>query len=480
MTFSTDFDPCLWVGSTTIPIEALAEIKRKKVKADLSTYLALCRKVSESDLAEEVKSIFQEGREIAGRLDARALNELFQCPVAVWVVSTCAGLWALREPPHGNEAPKQQLLHSWIEAILHLNRVILGVALSRRLPASLNCIAENGFVHLQPCGVSIPAQGSRPRVSVNANGMVDAGRGPVSISEGYALNNRCAPTLSDQVNLRIDPYDPLLLKHWIRKTIFPHGTCADTPGDSQLATWVKNARANFAYLQSLWPGMADEITCLQSMLVPVNSPSKDWSISLSSDFFWGSILISDAEMSLFNESLIHEHSHNIMYGLLRDHSFLISGGFDGERHYSPWRPDARPLYGLLHAVYVFSRVCEYYALLIQAHPRAVKFQDRLALMHARIEIGCIVLTQSDDLTSHGRSLVTSIQAQSERLRALYSDANIENVRRILAQHLTDWQRAHRDLCPATGVLDHPLLSLAPAAVGTAQSLIHVAQLTSES
>lgn len=468
MSSLTEFDPRLWVGPTAIPLQALEQIKQKKVKEDLSTYLALCRNIAQSNMPDEIKLTWQQGREIVGRLDANALTELFQCPIAVWVVSTCARLWALDEPLHRAVAAAQP----WIEAVLNLNRVIMGVALSRQLPVSLECIVENGFVHLQPLGISVPAHGSRTRVSVTASGMVDAGLGGTSVPERNALNVRKAIALTDQVNLRIDPYDPLLLKHWTRKTIFPHGTSADAPDDQQLAAWVRNARANFACLQALWPGVAEEISCLQSMLVPVNSPSKGLSISLSSDFFWGSILISDADVILFNESLIHEHSHNVMYGLLRQHSFLKSGGFDGDRHYSPWRPDARPLYGLLHAVYVFSRVCEYYALLIQTSPRASEFQERLALMHARTEIGCIVLTQSNDLTQSGLALVTTIQAQADRLRSFYKEANLGAVRQTLMQHLNEWQSMHLELQPAAGVLAYPLLNPSTAPQGATQSLSH--------
>jgi HEXXH motif-containing protein len=438
-------------------------IKLNKVKSDLSVYLALCRKITASDLPEPLKADYRAGREAIGAWDVAALTQLFQCPITVWCVSSCVREWAQSERMQRDNGAISLLIDSLSEAVLHFNRVVMGVALMRSLTASLDCVVVDGFVHLQPCGFSVPASGVRARVTVTSERQLEVGGVLASASVTDAAHFRCAPTWLVDRELRIEAFDPLMLKHWTRKAIFPYVTSAQAPDENELVLWVQKARRNFERLQLLWPGMAVEILSLQTMLVPVKSPPNGLSISLSSDDFWGCILLSDADEILFNESLIHEHSHSVMYGLLREHAMLVSGGFDGDLYYSPWRSDARPLYGLLHAVYVFSRVCEYYALLVRECPHDVALLVRLALMNARVDIGCIVLTESHDLTAQGVALVESIRTQSDRLRSLYGDASVQRLKGILNSHLKEWLQTHPGLQPAAGVLEYHLLDLAGAA-----------------
>lgn len=457
MTARSKFSPGMWMGPTSLSSAGLTEICQQRFREDLSTYLALCSRIAQSPLPAEVRELYQQGREVIKSFDAHALKDLFQCPITVWVISNCAKLWAKTQDIDADGTVDEATSHAWAEAALHLNRVILGVALMRQIDASLLCIAANGVTHLQPQGLSVPVPNGRPLVSVFSDGTIDTGLGRALQRPRGDLVEQCAQSLCDRANFRVDPYDPLFHLHWVQSGNFPYGVSAKVPDATQLASWVAMAEVNMALLHSLWPEMLDEITHLQSVLVPVFSPQPGLSISLSSDSFWGAILISDADEILFNESLIHEHSHNVMYGLLRRYTFLISGGFDGERHYSPWRPDARPLYGLLHAVYVFSRVCEYYARLIQNRTTSVELQSRLALMQARVEVGCLVLDNSNDLTEDGEALVHAIQSHFNRLRGICQQANMREVRTQLSKHLHDWQIAHPDLKPASAVIEHHML-----------------------
>jgi HEXXH motif-containing protein len=449
------FNPSEWVGASHIETSALDALKHTRLRAALATYIGICSRAAGAGVPGTVLTALQDGRQVVASLPMPVLSLMFECPVAVWCIETCAHLLANALNATSATTTSGEI-ESWLEAIGHLNRVILGGAWMHGLEAELDCITDEGFVHLQPQGISVPAAAGRPKVRISADGSVDAGFGPwrQEMIKDDPARSRRATRLMPRSMLRVDPFDPLLRRRWVEETSFPQGIAARCVDAEALAGWLTRAADAFSALQRLWPGMADEILHLQSMLVPVLAPPNGLSISLSSDAFWGAILVSDADEVLFNESLVHEHSHNVMYGLLRHHTFLVSGGFDGERHYSPWRPDARPIYGLLHAVYVFSRVCEYYARLVRSHLGDLRLVERLALLQSRVEIGCLVLRASGDLTLTGSELVDAIEANATRLQELCREARPAIIHARLREHIDSWRQTHPDLALARGVLDY--------------------------
>lgn len=66
----------------------------------------------------------------------------------------------------------------------------------------------------------------------------------------------------------------------------------------------------------------------------------------------------------FAETLVHEVQHNKLHALTAFCS-LVNDGFD-QSMYAPWRPDARPLHGMVHGIYAFFGVTHYWRNQIDA------------------------------------------------------------------------------------------------------------------
>jgi len=98
------------------------------------------------------------------------------------------------------------------------------------------------------------------------------------------------------------------------------------------------------------------------------------------------------------EDLLHEFCHNWLFSLEDQGSLFAPGPLDpvrDERFYSPWRTDARPLYGLFHAYVVFTRVGCFWREVIRhescpaqvldyAHGRVARLVRQLEQVHTQL------------------------------------------------------------------------------------------------
>lgn len=446
------FDPTIWVGSGNINLEKLDYLRQSQIHNTLATYLAICKRALDLNLPTIILDQLGAGRKIVGQLPKSAIPILFSYPITVWAVKTCSILIAkefTKLPIYDNEKQNSE----WLDAIAHLNRVLVGIAALNHLPAKLTCFAEGGYLHIQPLGLSIPSDLERPIVTVDLDGNIYIKEQSFRLDDTGPSNFRARP-LTNAKGPTVDPFDPLFQKVWINSLSFPYGLKARTPLKEELDHWIDMARGAFSSLEKLWPEMVHEINHLQTIIIPVITSNPSQSVSHSSDYFFGAVLVSNADVDLFNESLVHEHCHNVMYGLLSNYPMVTHKGLFDECHYSPWRPDARPIYGLLHAVYVFSRVCEYYVRLVNARPADKVVVNRLAFLHARVEIGCLVLRGSENLTQDGIALINTVELSAPRIRNSFNYADHQENNRKLSEHFNTWCMAHQSLNPPIKVIEY--------------------------
>ncbi|MCG5436088.1 aKG-HExxH-type peptide beta-hydroxylase [Micromonospora foliorum] len=99
-------------------------------------------------------------------------------------------------------------------------------------------------------------------------------------------------------------------------------------------------------------------------------------------------------------TMVHELQHstlNAVLGLVQLHEPA-----DPVRYFAPWRPDPRPIGGLLHGTYAFTAVAEVWAAL-RAHPElAAQATGQFALVRAQLERALVELARAGSLTSAGR------------------------------------------------------------------------------
>jgi uncharacterized protein len=166
------------------------------------------------------------------------------------------------------------------------------------------------------------------------------------------------------------------------------------------------------------PELAEEVRSLNSDIQFVTDAAAhpDKAVSFSDNCVPGALYVSIRTASgfidplLLAESIIHEHRHQKLYLLQRVVTLVED---DSVRLPSPWREDPRPPSGLLHALFVFVQLREYWtALRSEATDGAICARcDREVLeIASKLESGFATL-RAAPLTLRGRELATLLETQ---------------------------------------------------------------------
>jgi HEXXH motif-containing protein len=438
------FVPADWVSSRGLAPEFIQQLLVKRSLTNTATFLALSKHQQLKLLPEATQQSLAETQATVRALPRSGILQTFANPVAMRFVDDFSK--ALMQVSHASESDitLQRPNVDWDALIFDLNRVVVTCAALNGLETSLPCLAQNGYIHLPPVGISIPTRSDTVYL------VTSTGKQGIAIDEQlYELGSASqemlsargcliAPLLFEDQQTKVDAFDPTLNFHWITKQKFPYDIMARPVAANELDAWRLEAKEQFKCLEDVWPEMARNVIQMNNTLVPVYSKNRDVSISSTSDSFWGAILVSQAQTELFCESLVHEHSHNVMYAMLRAHKLLLNDGLTPISFYSPWRPDARPVYGIFHAVYVFDRVCEYYSRLLQRDPTRVSLATRLSLFSERIRVGVLVLEQCAQVSDEGINLLGELKNNLTTWNALAKNADRAEVQTRLSTHYKKW------------------------------------------
>jgi hypothetical protein len=126
------------------------------------------------------------------------------------------------------------------------------------------------------------------------------------------------------------------------------------------------------------------------------------------ELFGAAHLSRNLNLHAIAEMLVHEAEHTRLHLLELSTPFLGAACDMQEKYYSPWRPDPRPLYGILHGVHVFSAVT---ALLARGLCKDA-FREQTSLALSRLALICAQSYRAIDelqehacLTSFGEDVV---------------------------------------------------------------------------
>jgi hypothetical protein len=162
-------------------------------------------------------------------------------------------------------------------------------------------------------------------------------------------------------------------------------------------------------------GAALAVSSVLSTVHILKPKSPDYDVSYSEPALPFSIFVGvnpkprvDSDLRLV-ECILHECMH-LQLTLIEEIVSLAASS--SELHHSPWRQTVRPTRGVLHALYVFRVIQEFFSVALTS----ANFNDE-ERRHARRrvnEIGSEVaqvgdLSASQDLTSAGRGIVTRLQ-----------------------------------------------------------------------
>jgi uncharacterized protein len=220
----------------------------------------------------------------------------------------------------------------------------------------------------------------------------------------------------------------------------PDGGPAGRLTPSQLAELRDTLRAAWPVLSA---ASAAQIAAIVRVIVPYRPPeSGDFSISVSSPQVFGTVAMSrQPDKYLCAETLVHETQHLKLCALLDLVTLTLPD--DGKRYYAPWRPDPRPVSGLLQGAYAFLGVSGFWREQRQSAPEPEVRQRAHADFARWCEGAATVaatLLRSGRLTSAGETFVaTMAEVLDEWRREPVPGDALAVARRKSERHLARWQ-----------------------------------------
>jgi len=168
------------------------------------------------------------------------------------------------------------------------------------------------------------------------------------------------------------------------------------------------------------PRLHAEMTDLLSVLVPLQNPMNHGSVSSSYTTIRGLIALSPSDDPLLQaETLIHEFCHMKLNQLLAAEPLFLPGQ-SGQVYYSPWRPDARRLRGLLIGAHAFLNVGRYLARSLQREElpdeKRLEIMSNVARRLYQVEAALAASTEHGSFTEFGHRFVLGMWRELGLLR----------------------------------------------------------------
>ncbi|MFC4053449.1 HEXXH motif-containing putative peptide modification protein [Actinomadura syzygii] len=137
---------------------------------------------------------------------------------------------------------------------------------------------------------------------------------------------------------------------------------ADRLDDAAADAWRRTLDGAWRFIADDDPGRAAAMAAGLNALVPLATRGgrggRRGLSATSTDAFGAVAITRPRDALLFAESLVHEFQHVKLCSLLGSVPLYADG--PGERHYSPWRDDPRPLGGLLQGAYAYLGVTAFW------------------------------------------------------------------------------------------------------------------------
>jgi uncharacterized protein len=205
--------------------------------------------------------------------------------------------------------------------------------------------------------------------------------------------------------------------------------------------WAEILAGAWSVLQGRHPLVAAEVAAAISVIAPMAAPRAAAASSSSPEVF-GTVAMSLPTDSVSGaETLAHEIQH-VKLGALLD-QVLLTLPDDGSRYYAPWRPDPRPLGGLLQGAYAYLGVSGFWRRqrLHEGHQEGG--DAAFARWRTAAAMATDTLLSSGRLTSEGLEFVGGMaRTLGAWQREPVSATALANAERAASEHLSRWQSAH--------------------------------------
>ncbi|HEX5120262.1 MAG TPA: HEXXH motif-containing putative peptide modification protein [Pseudonocardiaceae bacterium] len=401
------------------------------IDAEYSRRRLLLRALADDDAAVGRRGVFGDPRpawDVLATAESRAPDVVRQVilypPVGVWLHRAVVAAIAGRDVTFAD-----------------LNRMAAAAAIRSDVPCDLALPVQHGAVVLPTVGSlrlpgSFPAGFARLRhgtagTVINAlDGRLAVTIDPYRVAAGFRPSPIHTTTAAGvELSVWIDDTDPYREFDEARP---PHESSS-----IELLEWRKLLDEAWDTLVHRHPRWAREIGAGVSVVTP--AVHNRTSSGFSSAGAIGAIALPAGQSVLeLAETLVHEFQHSKLNAVAR----LVDLVEDdtGGRFYAPWRPDPRPLSGMLHGIYAFVSVAEFW--LAQADQVPPSPNGALLLAHRRRQVAWALesMAGSTGLTEAGDELVAAVR---HRLRVCLSDpipAEVTEVaERMVLDHYANWR-----------------------------------------
>ncbi|GGP84418.1 HEXXH motif domain-containing protein [Saccharothrix coeruleofusca] len=188
---------------------------------------------------------------------------------------------------------------------------------------------------------------------------------------------------------------------------------ADPLDDNEYDQWRKLMGEAWDLLTAHHSRWAEELSATLATVIPLSAEHDVFAASSSAAF--GGIAMSPKRSATeFAEALVHEVQHSKVNALLD--LVDLHHGDETPRYYAPWRDDPRPVVGMLHGIYAFISVVEFWNAQRGSAPPALARRAHYAFGLRAHQVGQAVRTllAVEGLTGLGREFVTAV---ADRLAA---------------------------------------------------------------
>ncbi|MFC0528941.1 HEXXH motif domain-containing protein [Phytohabitans kaempferiae] len=400
--------------------------------AQHSKHLLLLRHLTDAWSAEPACQTAVDVLVEAERSDPHALTELLSDPmVGAWAVRTTRQLAADASAPAD---------------LAQLGALAAVAAFLTRLDAEV-------VTHTRGAGVTLPTLGSAVLdLDAPATVTVSAGRatvsgGPHRVEVGaegsrwHGLRRLVARYGDLAGSLAVEDGNPYRDCY--------HAPPADRLTADEVARWQDLFTEAWELLVRYVPARAAELAAGLRSLVPLVTDGDGVARSGTARDAFGTLgLTRPRSATELAVTLVHEFQHSKLSVLLDLAPLYAPAG--GERHFAPWRTDARPTAGLIQGVYAFLGVADTWRALRSAPELEELATREFAVVRRQVAVGLHALERSAELTPKGREFAAGLRKTLDGFLAVQVPmASTEAATEVLARREHAWRQHNPGLAGTT-------------------------------
>ncbi|MFG1943026.1 HEXXH motif domain-containing protein [Nonomuraea sp. NPDC048826] len=285
-----------------------------------------------------------------GQAGARAVDHAYEMLASLEKTRPEAVDAVLRHPAVGAWAARTMKVLTEGAAAPHDATQLGAVAATAAVRAGVACRTEapapQGRVTLPSLGqIVLPAPADLVELRVHADGVIESGGLRVRVDEpeqpGWEPLRRIR-TFDGALDLLLDDLDPY---RWTPETVIAGPLSA-----GGLHTWQACLDEAWQMLRRHHWTIAAEFTSIITVLTPIQAPPQGMNSASAADRFGTIAMSTPSDGRWLASTFAHEVQHAKL-GAVLDVLDLLEP--DDGRYYAPWRPDPRPLSGLIQGAYAY-------------------------------------------------------------------------------------------------------------------------------